>query len=227
MNNKHKLGVIVAYRERKEHLKQFIPHIQNFLKDLPHHIYIIEEEDNVPFNPGKLRNVGFTLAKEKCDYVCFHDVDMLPKSADYSYPDHPILLATHVEQFDFDVPYPQYFGGVTLFNCKDFEKINGYCNSYWGWGCEDDDLRLRCLYKKLKIDSRPGFFLSLSHEKHPENDPLVSANRELCEEFLHGNTSLQEKDGLNTLFFKILKETNEDKLSHYLVNIKDSTGKNS
>ena len=36
-----------------------------------------------------------------------------------------------------------FFGGVTALHPADFEAANGYPNDYWGWGAEDDQLRLR------------------------------------------------------------------------------------
>jgi hypothetical protein len=87
-----------------------------------------------------LLNIGFKAAKNMgCDYVVFHDVDMLPIDIDYSYSDTPIHLATD------NIPFESYFGGITLFPTELFEKINGFSNLYWGWGFEDDDLRYRCV----------------------------------------------------------------------------------
>lgn len=39
--------------------------------------------------------------------------------------------------------YSKYFGGVTALSREQFFKVNGFSNNYWGWGGEDDDLRLR------------------------------------------------------------------------------------
>ena len=37
----------------------------------------------------------------------------------------------------------RYFGGVVAFNQEDFEKINGFPNTFWGWGGEDDEMYSR------------------------------------------------------------------------------------
>ena len=77
---------------------------------------------------------------------------MLPEEADYSYPMKPTHLASKLSNYNYSMPYNEYFGGVTLFNKYDFELINGYSNEYWGWGYEDDDLLNRCYVKKIPLD---------------------------------------------------------------------------
>lgn len=213
-----KLALIVPYRDRKAHLTQFIPHMQKFLSHQFYQLFIIEQSEQKPFNRGMLLNIGFSLAEEQFDYVCFHDVDMLPVKADYSYAEFPTHLATHVEQFQFGMPYPTYFGGVTLFNIHDFKLINGYYNNYFGWGLEDDDLRLRCQLHGLKIDSREGLFLSLSHSHAKENDPNVQKNRALFKNFVEGNSQMLAY-GLNSLKYKLIKKEISDDRIHILVEI--------
>lgn len=155
---KHKLGVIIPFRNRHEHLEIFLERIQEYLdsKGIEYVVIVIEQDDAKLFNRGMILNVGFTYAKKyKCDYVVFHDVDMLPVNVDYSYVDRPTHMATN---FSYDKPnikretFKQYFGGVTLFPVEDFEKINGYSNKYWGWGYEDDDLLFRCKINDIQLD---------------------------------------------------------------------------
>lgn len=35
------------------------------------------------------------------------------------------------------------FGGAVNVRSEHFQKVNGFSNVYWGWGCEDDDLYIR------------------------------------------------------------------------------------
>jgi hypothetical protein len=151
---KHKLGIIVPYRNRPTQLKRFVSHMENYIKDLDYEIFIIEQSDDNPFNRGKLLNVGYKYAIEGgCDYFVFHDVDMLPEDVDYSYSDKPLHLATHLQEHDYETTFFDYFGGVTMFNKEDFESINGFSNEYWGWGFEDDDLLIRCIESDLELDT--------------------------------------------------------------------------
>ena len=154
----NKLGIIVPYRNRFEHLKKFKKSIIDYLDSNSYENYvviIVEQDDARLFNRGMLLNIGFKEAeKQGCDYVVFHDVDMLPIYVNYSYHSKPLHLATN---FVFDdeekerTIFDEYFGGVTMFPVDTFKKIDGYSNKYWGWGYEDDDLRFRCEEKNITL----------------------------------------------------------------------------
>lgn len=146
-----KLGIIIPYRNRYDQLVLFKSSINNYLKskNIDFELIIVEQDDAKLFNRGKLLNIGFKQAKKlKCDYVVFHDVDMLPINVDYSYSDIPLLLATQRASFD------EFFSSVILFPVEYFEKINGYSNEYWGWGFEDDDLLFRCKVNNIPLDKK-------------------------------------------------------------------------
>ena len=147
-----KLGVIVPYRKRPSHLRQFQESIKEYLKDYDYELIIVEQADDLPFNRGKLLNIGFkTAIRKQCDYVVFHDVDMLPRDVDYSYSEVPLHLATDFINSKKEI-FKTYFGGVTMFPIESFKRINGYSNEYWGWGFEDDDLLLRCTEQNVFTD---------------------------------------------------------------------------
>jgi len=155
-----KLGIIVPYRDRESHLTKFVSGIKSYFKNqkIKYEIIIVEQSDDKPFNRGKLLNIGFIKAKELlCDYVVFHDIDMIPIEVDYSYSEIPMHLATNFE-LEYDksknLQFDDYFGGVTMFSSDIFQKINGYSNLYWGWGFEDDDLLFRVNEKHIPIDTK-------------------------------------------------------------------------
>ena len=152
-----KLAICVPHYKREEHLKKFIPHMDEFFKDkdIEYKIFVANQvyPDSVSgFNRGTSKNVAFDVArKEGYDYFCFHDIDMLPEddSCDYSYPEMVEHLAVHVKQFDYGLKYQEYFGGCILFTKEHYEQINGYSNGYWNWGMEDDDILYRVKQKGL------------------------------------------------------------------------------
>ena len=37
----------------------------------------------------------------------------------------------------------KYFGGIVSFSEDDMKRINGYPNTFWGWGGEDDEMQKR------------------------------------------------------------------------------------
>lgn len=187
--------IIVPYRNRQEHLQKFVPHLQKFVPDLQ--IKVIEQADEKGFNRGKLLNIGYL--EFDADYYVFHDVDMLPEKADYSFPKVPVHLATQVEQFNYTMPYPEYFGGVTLFNKFDFKRVNGFTNEIYSWGNEDDILRRDLHWKGIKIQRRVGVFKSLAHERPQGNDSPEYKLNEL--KFRNGRKSY---DGLSWCKYEVV-----------------------
>ena len=174
------LVIVVPYRDRLDHLRVFVSHMESFLRDRPFRLLIIEQADEKPFNRGKLCNVGFTLTSTQ-ERLCLHDVDMLAvdDSCDYSPFSNTTHLAGCVQQFGFRMPYAEYLGGVLLVTRPEFERANGYSNEYWGWGNEDDDLYMRYRLSGSQIIQKPGRYLSLlhptSHASDENNEHLARA----------------------------------------------------
>lgn len=114
----------------------------------PFHIYIIEQsDDSRKFNRGKLLNIGFQLAAAAGPYdtYVFHDVDLLPSPELVpAYLEPPAGGPVHIARvWGRYSGNPKYIGGAVAFTGGDFRRINGFPNTFWGWGGEDDELRRR------------------------------------------------------------------------------------
>lgn len=165
-----KLGVCVPYRDRELHLNEFIPKVGKYLRDrnIDFQMYFCHQVDDKLFNRGATKNIAAKHALEEgCDYIVWHDIDMIPVDdggADYSFPEKaPRHIATKIEQMDWQLKYHEYFGGAVLFSKAQLEATNGYSNDYWDWGMEDDDLFWRCHKEGLTNDS----YLDVELKNHP------------------------------------------------------------
>ena len=216
---KEKLAIIVPYRDRKSHMKEFLPFMQNYIKDIDYKIFIIEQANDLPFNRAILLNIGFNEAKE-FDYFCFHDIDMLPIESDYFFKPHVTHLAEKVEQFDWKLPTPVYIGGVTMFDKQSFLKINGYSNQFWGWGYEDDEIWYRCELANVPLIRSGGTYRSLHHDRHINKD-LRSENKELINKVKERFVDGKFIEGLSTLKYKKISEKQiSDSVTFIKVNFK-------
>ena len=78
-----KLAVIIAYRDRAEHLKIFLHHMHPIFQrqQLDYRIFVVEQSPGEEFNRGALMNIGFVEANKIDNYDCFvfHDVDLVPE----------------------------------------------------------------------------------------------------------------------------------------------------
>lgn len=105
-------------------------------------ILVIEQSksDGKKFNRGKLLNVGFNVAQHHhVDWFVFHDVDLLPAREIWElysrYPRYPIHIGKLFTRYNHN---PEYFGGVVSMNELHFRAINGFPNTFFGWGGEDE-----------------------------------------------------------------------------------------
>ncbi len=166
----HHVALVVPYRDlhpaqqRSAHLARFLPHITTFLASLPvsASVHVVaQNDDGKKFNRGKLLNAGFdlvssTVGGDRTSFI-FHDVDLLPAAAlaeTYAqFPTAPHHIGACWGRYNKN---PKFFGGVTAFRAADFVAANGFPNTFWGWGGEDDELRARVEDAGLKIDSCRG-----------------------------------------------------------------------
>ncbi len=197
-----KLAVVVSYRDRYAHLRDWLPDLRAHLlsQQLEADVYVVEQCDERPFNRGALLNTGVALLAPDYTHVVLHDVDLIPlRDVDYSPCDMPTQLCGHATQFGTQGPPAGYFGGATMFPREQFLAIDGYNNNYWGWGCEDDDLLDRVKRAGLKPQWRTGSFRSLPHAAAhtlPEHSHHYSAN---FQRLVTNRAGKLEDSGISTL----------------------------
>jgi hypothetical protein len=174
-----RLGIVIPYRNRSDHLFQIVPHLARYFSrhqidsEIPVQIAVIEQPTGLPFNRGLLCNIGFKVLCDAVDYVCFHDVDYLPMWADYRWPELPTMIIWYgFESRPINPARPQArivhkleesFSAVVLFQNAQFQRVNGFSTCYWGWGYEDSDLRMRMKQVGYTSHHRRGTFTALDH----------------------------------------------------------------
>jgi hypothetical protein len=116
---RHKVAIIVPYRDRWEILKHFLFHTHQILQrqQLDYRIYICEQAFNKTFNKGIVMNGCFKeILKLQPDTPCFimHDVDLLliDDRNMYTCPTFPRHLSVAIDKFRFYLPYAGLVGGV-------------------------------------------------------------------------------------------------------------------
>ncbi|CAF1235389.1 unnamed protein product [Adineta ricciae] len=170
---RHKVAIIVPYRNRWEILEQFLFHTHTFLQrqQLDYRIFVCEQAYDKTFNKGIVMNGCFKeILKLEPNTQCFimHDVDLLliDDRNMYSCPINPRHLSVAVDKFQFYLPYPELVGGVLAMRREHYLLVNGYSTNYWGWGGEDDDMHKRIVKKKLILDRPPTAIARYKMLKH-------------------------------------------------------------
>ncbi|XP_063812831.1 beta-1,4-galactosyltransferase 4-like isoform X2 [Pseudophryne corroboree] len=176
--SQQKVAILIPHRNREKHLLYLLYHLHPFLQrqQLEYGIFVIHQAGDAKFNRAKLLNVGYleALKEEKWDCFILHDVDLVPENDFNTYlcDSEPKHLVVGRNATGYKLWYKNYFGGVTAMSRDQFARVNGYSNSYWGWGGEDDDLRSRMqlLKKASKVWKTDGLnsctykLLSVQHE---------------------------------------------------------------
>ncbi|XP_009327682.1 PREDICTED: beta-1,4-galactosyltransferase 4 [Pygoscelis adeliae] len=202
------VAILIPHRNREKHLLYLLEHLHPFLQrqQLDYGIYVIHQAGSTKFNRAKLLNVGYLEALKEANWDCFifHDVDLVPENDFniYMCDRQPKHLVVGRNNTGYRLRYQGYFGGVTALTRDQFSKVNGFSNNYWGWGGEDDDLRIRVEMQKMRV-VRPSpdvaRYTMIFHRRDHGNEE----NGERMK--LLGQVSRTWKtDGLNSCSYKLL-----------------------
>ncbi|XP_040189877.1 beta-1,4-galactosyltransferase 3-like isoform X2 [Rana temporaria] len=205
---KKKTAIIIPYRNREDHLKYLLYNLHPFLQrqQLNYGIYVIQQAGNFLFNRAKLMNVGFkeAMRDEAWDCLFFHDVDLIPEDDRnlYTCDGFPKHASVAIDKFNYTLPYRSSFGGVSALTPEQYQKVNGFSNSYWGWGGEDDDFSSRIQYSGMRI-SRPSALVG--RYKMIRHTP-DKGNKQNPQRFFLLRRTLRtwRQDGLSSLKYKVL-----------------------
>lgn len=204
--SRHKVAIVIPYRDREEHLRIFLHNIHPILgrQQLDYGIYIVEEAGDTKFNRAMLMNIGFAEALKLYDWQCFifHDVDLLPEDDRniYSCPEQPRHMSVAVDTLAYKLPYATIFGGVSALTTEQMQKVNGFSNEFWGWGGEDDDMSNRIKYHGFTVSRYSEKIARYTMMKHTKDKP----NPDRYNKLYKGKTRYKT-DGLNSLKYKVLK----------------------
>lgn len=151
------MTIIVPYRNRPDHLAEFIPHIRTQCPGAK--LLIVEQAEGKPFNRGRLLNIGYLETNP--DYFIAHDVDHLPVRFNYSSRKGVTQLASSTIQRH------GFLGAVTMYDAKTFDRLGGYNNDYFH-RAEDNEMYFniqRMRWFMNPIQNRFGTFKTLPHPR--------------------------------------------------------------
>ncbi|CAH4036765.1 unnamed protein product [Pieris brassicae] len=216
---KFSVAIIVPYRDRAEQLRGFLVYMHTYLhkQQLHYRIYVIEQVDTHPFNRAKLLNIG-AVAAIKAGYPCLilHDVDLLPiKIANiYACVKTPRHMSSNIDRPRFSLASPNVFGGAIAIQSKQYEKINGMSNAYYGLSGDNSDLFSRVKANHLKLcrfESSISQYHMTAHDSHIQIE-IRKSSSEFSEERM-------VKDGLNSLKFTEVATVLHPLFTHIMVDL--------
>ena len=228
-HDNHQTAIVIPYKDRAKQLPKLLRQLLPILYRHYIHfrVFVIEQDDNNTFNRGKLMNVGYIESLKYFPYSCFvfHDVDLLPEDdrINYACKSSPAHLSVAVDKFFYILPYPDIFGGIEMFKQEHFQKINGFSNSFWKWGAEDDNLYYRVKnagYTLQRQSMEIARYTMLPHKSNKKDEEFEERNENLKSSRRHISY-----DGLNSLQYHVTSKTHEPLYTHIKIDLRKEKDK--
>ena len=230
--NEDKITLLIPYRDREAHLKEFLSKISIISPNVK--IIIIEQSNSknyhcrkdfnkrgvlirsvyvyapTDFNRGKLLNIG--ILNSDTEYVITQDVDIIPKVNTFN---DLYLKDNNYEALKIYSANDLSLGGIVKFKKESLVKANGFSNEIWGWGMEDRDLHYRFKTNNMKVSKNHKSDNIVSLLRHPSNSKRRQKNRNRRDKATQifnrkraKRLMIYNADGLNNCHYEILKEEN-------------------
>ena len=231
-SSKNATIIIVPFRENKfqnraKQLEDFIRAYGSGSAAMPI-LIVTQSDDGRRFNRGALLNIGFDFLARSSgvngsgsfDSFIMHDVDLVfpPEFVEKYYGSasgsgsgsrkREIIHYGKTVKGYYD--YPDFLGGAIEFSRNAFERINGFPNHIYGWGGEDDALKVRIASERITVyrpdEPKLEAMLKLDPGQAETKDiPELVANTK--NEDLLLDESIWKINGLNSLHYTVLEET--------------------
>jgi hypothetical protein len=206
---KSKIAIIVPHRNRIDHLLKFLSHVStlNLYRNCHIDIFVVDQFNDQKFNRGLLLNTGYKVSRlisdNGYDRYIFHDVDSYPTQELFNL--YSALYEKNIHYaspyLNYKYTYDQFMGGVIGLTAETFEKINGFPVNFWGWGGEDDALRVRMAKNGIVVyRPRKGEYILESHE--PPTKTEINTHKKRDRNYDSENWKLS---GLNTTDISTVK----------------------
>lgn len=228
---KHRLALLVPYRSasgrvRASDFAELCSRLDRHLvrNGVAFEVFVVNQVDSQPFNRGALVNaaVASILGRRRMpaerrnfDYIAIHDIDRFPVNANAT------GCASSISQYyTFPSPMPRvlhpasFAGGVLLVPLAVFRAVNGFANSYWGWGEEDNDLFLRLRWCGLPPRHAERIEWCMEHrdcvackrQKRLLDTSVLAAHESRMRERLPHPRKHMLRDGMSTLNFTLREQ---------------------
>ncbi|CAF0744901.1 unnamed protein product [Adineta steineri] len=219
---RHRVAIIIPYRDRFEHLVTLLYYLHPILQrqELDYKIYVSEQVGNGTYNKAVLMNAAFIYASTEYDFQCFvfHDVDLIPEDDRnmYSCPIFPRHMSVAVNEMNYKLTYEELIGGVFNIRTEHFLTVNGYSNLYWGWGAEDDDLYYRLKEISLKVIRPPSSIARYRMLQHTKRTPSIWNKRA---KLLYSAAKRYTWDGVSSARYNLTSAIAYPLFTHILVDV--------
>jgi hypothetical protein len=217
---------------------EFIKIVKKYYEPIfgPIDIYIITQKaDDLKFNIGKLKNIGFIEACKRKQYnnIVFTDIDMIANIELLPLlcrvPKTIMSLAYQGTRYVLpgDKSIKPFLGGMINISVENFKKINGYPNNFFGWGGEDDSLILRvhdALGNVIEIPKNGSVadlepYISVKDkvtDLKQKQQKETNVTEKITSDFEHW-----KQNGLNSIKYTVLGQYSVESFTEIIVDISD------
>lgn len=195
------MTIYVPYRNRPDHLAQFIPHMRKQIPSAT--LIVIEPLIGCTWNREKLFNIAVREYTDE-SFIC-HDIDMLPINFHYTPYKGVMQLAKS------SIQRQGYLGGVTMYDLDTYKRAGGYHNDYWGGRAGDNEMAFNLQRLGISVARRPCTFRILFH---PRSGPEF-----IPELWVRAQEPRVVQDQLSACVYEVVSREEKDGYTHLIVKI--------